>query len=399
MPAVLPEKWDVLVIGAGAAGMMCAAQAAYRGRRTLLVDKAKRPGRKILMSGGGRCNFTNLYTAPEKYLSQNPHFIKSALSQYTQWDFIELVKRYRIPFHEKTLGQLFCDDKAQAIVDLLVQECELAGVNWLMEQDIQTIRKHDNGLFEIQSATKLWHAESLVIASGGLSIPSMGSSPFAYHIAEQFGIAIHPTRAGLVPLTWDKPDKDRFADLSGVSTASEIRFTDTRFQEDILFTHRGLSGPAVLQISSYWQPGKPLIIDFLPHVPLLETLQTLRQDGQGGKLLRTVLQNLLPKRMVEALIPEGLLAKTLANLSKAEQQTLHTLLQEWVVQPNGTEGYRTAEVTLGGVDTNALSSKTMEARKIPGLYFIGEAVDITGWLGGYNFQWAWSSGYVAGQNA
>lgn len=399
MAAALAEKWDVVVIGAGAAGMMCAAQAASRGRRTLLIDKAKRPGRKILMSGGGRCNFTNLYAAPEKYLSHNPHFIKSALSQYTQWDFIELVKRYRIPFHEKTLGQLFCDDKAQAIVDLLSHECELAGVHWQMEQDIRAIRQHDNGRFDIQSATQAWSTESLVIATGGLSIPSMGSSPFAYHIAEQFGIALHPTRAGLVPLTWDKPDKDIFAALSGISTTSEVGFQDVLFQEDILFTHRGLSGPAILQISSYWQPGNPLSINFLPNCPLLDMLQTLKQEGQGGKLLKTVLYQMLPKRMVDTLLPEAVLSKTIANLSKLELQHLRAVLQEWTIQPNGTEGYRTAEVTLGGVDTSALSSKTMEARQTPGLYFIGEAVDITGWLGGYNFQWAWSSGYVAGQHA
>ncbi|TAL64586.1 MAG: NAD(P)/FAD-dependent oxidoreductase, partial [Legionella sp.] len=388
---------DVLIIGAGAAGLMCAIEAGKRGRRAVVLDHANKVGKKILMSGGGRCNFTNYYVEPSKYLSHNPHFCKSALSRYTQWDFIELVKKHRIPFHEKTLGQLFCDNKAKDIVEMLLMECAQVKSQVQLHSSIEKIQQIEQG-FKVSTNQGLYLCKSLVIASGGLSIPTMGASPFAYKVAAQFSIPVWPTRAGLVPLTLDVADKEQLAVLSGIGVDSLITTSHKEFREDLLFTHRGLSGPAILQISSYWQPGESLTINLLPELDLLDYLKSARMDNPQ-KQVNSVLCQFLPKRLVEVLTPLALLEKKLADTSNAELDYLASQFNAWKIQPNGTEGYRTAEVTLGGVDCNALSSKTMEANQVPGLYFVGEAVDVTGWLGGYNFQWAWSSGWAAGQVA
>jgi len=391
------EKFDVIVIGAGAAGMFCAAQAGQRGRRVLLLDNGKKAGRKILMSGGGRCNFTNLYTEPAAYLSHNPHFCKSALARYTQWDFIDLVSRYGIAWHEKTLGQLFCDDSAQQIVDMLLKECEAGAVTLRLRSEVLSTER-DNGGYRLQlNGAEVW-AEKLVIASGGLSMPGLGASPFGYKVAEQFGLRVYPTRAGLVPFTLHKPLLEQLSTLSGVALPATIEAQDgTLFKEAMLFTHRGLSGPAVLQISSYWQPGEFISVNLLPALALNDYLDEQR-SAHPNLSLKNSLAKILPKRLVEVLqamnsIPDV----TLKQLNSKQQAELAQLLHQWRVQPNGTEGYRTAEVTLGGVDTTQLSSKTMEARDVPGLYFIGEVADVTGWLGGYNFQWAWSSAWACAQ--
>ncbi|WP_312831295.1 NAD(P)/FAD-dependent oxidoreductase [Pantoea eucrina] len=391
------EKFDVIVIGAGAAGMFCAAQAGQRGRRVLLLDNGKKAGRKILMSGGGRCNFTNLYTEPAAYLSHNPHFCKSALARYTQWDFIDLVSRYGIAWHEKTLGQLFCDDSAQQIVDMLLKECEAGAVTLRLRSEVLSTER-DNGGYRLQlNGAEVW-AEKLVIASGGLSMPGLGASPFGYKVAEQFGLRVYPTRAGLVPFTLHKPLLEQLSTLSGVALPATIEAQDgTLFKEAMLFTHRGLSGPAVLQISSYWQPGEFISVNLLPALALNDYLDEQR-SAHPNLSLKNSLAKILPKRLVEVLqamnsIPDV----TLKQLNSKQQAELAQLLRQWRVQPNGTEGYRTAEVTLGGVDTTQLSSKTMEARDVPGLYFIGEVADVTGWLGGYNFQWAWSSAWACAQ--
>lgn len=391
------EQFDVVVIGAGAAGMFCAAQAGQLGCRVLLLDNGKKPGRKILMSGGGRCNFTNMYAEPAAYLSNNPHFCKSALARYTQWDFIDLINRYGVAYHEKTLGQLFCDDSAQQVVDLLVKECELGQVTLRLRSEVLQVEKCDEG-FELMLNGEKVSARSLVVASGGLSMPGLGASPFGYKLAEQFGLNVLPTRAGLVPFTLHKPLLEQSQTLSGVSVPASITAADgTLFREAILFTHRGLSGPAVLQISSYWQPGEYVSINLLPELDLAGFLDQQRQ-AHPNQSLKNTLALQLPKRLVEFLQSLGQLPEaTLKQLTPAQQSALVDSLQQWRVQPNGTEGYRTAEVTLGGVDTRELSSKTMEARKVPGLYFIGEVVDVTGWLGGYNFQWAWSSAWACAQ--
>jgi predicted Rossmann fold flavoprotein len=391
------EQFDVVVIGAGAAGMFCAAQAGQLGCRVLLLDNGKKPGRKILMSGGGRCNFTNMSVEPAAYLSHNPHFCKSALARYTQWDFIDLINRYGIAYHEKTLGQLFCDDSAQQVVDLLVQECELGQVVTRLRSEVLSVEKSDQG-FELALNGESVSARSLVVASGGLSMPGLGATPFGYKLAEQFGLKVLPTRAGLVPFTLHKPLLEQSQALSGVSVPAVVTAEDgTRFRESILFTHRGLSGPAILQISSYWQPGEFVSINLLPTLDLVGFLNEQRQAHPNQSLKNTLALH-LPKRLVELLQELGQLPEaTLKQLTPTQQAALVESLQDWRVQPNGTEGYRTAEVTLGGVDTKALSSKTMEASKVPGLYFIGEVVDVTGWLGGYNFQWAWSSAWACAQ--
>ncbi|WP_437614179.1 NAD(P)/FAD-dependent oxidoreductase [Erwinia sp. V71] len=391
------EKFDVIIIGAGAAGMFCAAQAGQRGRRVLLLDNGKKPGRKILMSGGGRCNFTNLYTEPAAYLSHNPHFCKSALARYTQWDFIDLVNRHGIAWHEKTLGQLFCDDSAQQIVDLLVKECQQANVVMRLRSEVLSVVRDDSG-YTLQLNGAEVQAEKLVIASGGLSMPGLGASPFGYKVAEQFGLNVFPTRAGLVPFTLHKPLLDHLQTLSGVSLPTVMTAQDgTVFKEAMLFTHRGLSGPAVLQLSSYWQPGEFVEINLSPQQDL-EALLNDERSAHPNQSLKNTLAKVLPKRLIEVLQMLGTVPDvTLKQLNSRQQSELVTALHQWRVQPNGTEGYRTAEVTLGGVDTTLLSSKTMEARDVPGLYFIGEVVDVTGWLGGYNFQWAWSSAWACGQ--
>ncbi|KAA5969123.1 MULTISPECIES: NAD(P)/FAD-dependent oxidoreductase [unclassified Pantoea] len=391
------EQFDVIIIGAGAAGLFCAAQAGQRGRRVLLLDNGKKPGRKILMSGGGRCNFTNLYTEPAAYLSHNPHFCKSALARYTQWDFIDLVNRHGIAWHEKTLGQLFCDDSAQQIVDLLMAECDRGNVTLRLRSEVLSVTRDERG-YTLQLNGSTVQAEKLVIASGGLSMPGLGASPFGYKIAEQFGLSVFPTRAALVPFTLHKPLLEQLQTLSGVALDTTIDAGDgTRFKEAMLFTHRGLSGPAVLQISSYWQPGEFVTVDLSPATPLAPFL-TAQRDAHPNLSLKNSLAKILPKRLVEVLQALNVVPDvTLKQLNSRQQTELAQTLHAWRIQPNGTEGYRTAEVTLGGVDTTQLSSKTMEARAVPGLYFIGEVADVTGWLGGYNFQWAWSSAWACAQ--
>ncbi|WEF28373.1 NAD(P)/FAD-dependent oxidoreductase [Klebsiella aerogenes] len=391
------ERFDAIVIGAGAAGMFCAAQAGQLGCRVLLLDNGKKPGRKILMSGGGRCNFTNMYVEPAAYLSQNPHFCKSALARYTQWDFIELVGKYGIAWHEKTLGQLFCDDSAEQIVNLLLSECEKGGVQIRLRSEILSVERDEQG-YTLQVNGETLAAKKLVIASGGLSMPGLGASPFGYKVAEQFGLKVLPTRAGLVPFTLHKPLLEQLQVLSGVSVPSTICAENgTVFRENLLFTHRGLSGPAVLQISSYWQPGEFVAVNLLPDCNLEEFLDEQRAAHPNQSLKNTLAMQ-LPKRLVECLQQLGQIPDvTLKQLNVRDQQALVETLTAWRVQPNGTEGYRTAEVTLGGVDTHELSSRTMEARKASGLYFIGEVMDVTGWLGGYNFQWAWASAAACAQ--
>lgn len=389
---------DIIIVGAGAAGLMCAIEAGKRGRRVIILDHANKVGKKILMSGGGRCNFTNYHINPDCYISHNPHFCKSALSRYTQWDFIELVQRHKIPYHEKTLGQLFCDHKSKDIVEMLLHECEQANIKIHLETHIQKLGQLKDYHFKVITNKSESQCESLIIASGGLSIPTMGASPFAYKIAEQFGINVWPTRAGLVPVTLHLADKEKFAALSGVSIDALVSNDKIRFRENILFTHRGMSGPAILQISSYWQPGEIIHINLLPEIDLFEQLKQAQQR-QSQKQLQTYLADYLPKRVLEIFINNHLLNMKLVEISHYDFKLITTQLQDWQLKPNGTEGYRTAEITLGGVDCDALSSKTFEAKTVAGLYFIGEAIDVSGWLGGYNFQWAWSSGWAAGQVA
>ncbi|MUL09108.1 NAD(P)/FAD-dependent oxidoreductase [Aliivibrio fischeri] len=392
------KKVDVVVIGAGAAGLMCAAEAAKRGRSVLVVDHAKKPGRKILISGGGRCNFTNYDVTATNYVCQNPHFVKSALSQYTNWDFISLISKYGIEFEERDHGQLFCVDSAKEIVDMLLKECELVGVNYRYRCEISHIEKTDTGFTLMLDSDEL-ACESLVVATGGLSMPKLGATPFGYQIAEQFGLSMVPTTAGLVPFTLHKEDKEAFSELSGIAIPVVVESENgSSFKENLLFTHRGLSGPSILQISSYWKAGQKVTIDLLPNDDLSEELDKMRESNPNQSI-KNSLAKLLPKRVVETLLNKTIFnERSLKQVNPKEQQELCSLLHKWQVLPNGTEGYRTAEVTLGGVNTDELSSKTMESKKVPGLYFVGEVMDVSGWLGGYNFQWAWSSGYVAGIN-
>jgi len=386
---------DVLVVGAGASGLLCAIEAGKRGRRVLVLDHANKVGKKILMSGGGRCNFTNYHVGPENFLSGNPHFCKSALSRFTQWDFLALVEKHGIPYHERGHGQLFCTESAKDIVNMLLAECADAKVAIRLDTKITAIRK-ENGGFVVSAGTGRFSSGSLVVACGGLSIPKIGASPLGYQIARQFGIPVVATRAGLVPLTLQPIDKDRFGPLSGIAVFSEVSTGRQVFRENLLFTHRGLSGPAILQISSYWNPGDAITINLLPGFDLPEHLREQRQH-KAKNTVRLCLERHLPRRLLACFIPEEVLGKPLADCSDLQLDSVAGQLQQWAIKPNGTEGYRTAEVTLGGVDCSALSSKTMAAMHCPGLYFIGEVVDVTGWLGGYNFQWAWSSGWCAGQ--
>lgn len=389
------KKTDVVIIGAGAAGLFCAAQLGQAGKNVVVLDSGKKIGRKILMSGGGFCNFTNLYVTPQHYLSQNRHFVKSALARYTNWDFIGLVAQYGITYHEKELGQLFCDKGAEQIVQMLQSECDKGKVDIQLRQAVVSVEKVANH-FEIQTASETYQTQHLVIATGGLSMPALGASPFGYKVAEQFGIPVIAPRASLVPFTWKESDKP-FATLSGIAlpvTASNDRIS---FSNQMLFTHRGLSGPAMLQISNYWQMGEAVDIDLLPAENILDILQELRQSSPKLQL-KTVLNRYLPKKLVELWFEQHLLKdQVIAQLSKAELQHLDQFIHHWQFIPNGTEGYRTAEVTMGGVDTDHISSKTMEVKSISGLYFIGEVLDVTGWLGGYNFQWAWSSAYACAE--
>jgi predicted Rossmann fold flavoprotein len=389
---------DIIVIGAGAAGMMCAIEAGKRGRSVVILDHANKAGKKILMSGGGRCNFTNYDIQPEKYLSNNPHFCKSALSRYTQWDFITLVKKHNIPFHEKTKGQLFCDGKSSDILNLLFRECDENNVVLQLKTSVLSLKKLQSPTtgFHLSTNNGEWTCESLVIATGGLSIPTMGATPFGYHVAKQFDIAVHPTRAGLVPLTLHLDDKEKLSALAGISIDCVVATQKTEFEEALLFTHRGLSGPAILQLSSYWHPGEPIRLNLLPSHDTTVLLKEAIRDAPQQRL-KTTLSEYLPKRLVITLLDESLANRKLCTLSQTEQTAIANLIHRWALKPNGTEGYRTAEVTLGGVDCDMLSSQTMETKKVKGLYFIGEVQDVSGWLGGYNFQWAWASGWAAGQ--
>lgn len=390
-------KRDVIIIGAGAAGLFCAAQAAQRGCDVEVIDHAKKVGRKILMSGGGRCNFTNMYASHENYLCQNPHFCKSALSRYTQWDFISLVAEYGIPYHEKTLGQLFCDNSASDIVDLLLSECEKYGAKVTTRCEILNLEKREEG-YALNTSLGEYQCNKLVIATGGLSMPKLGATPFGYQVAEQFGINVLPTRAGLVPFTLHDKDKAQLAPLSGVAVDCYASSQNTGFREAMLFTHRGLSGPAMLQVSSFWEAGDTLTIDLLPTEDATEALFVQQKESPDTQL-STCLSKFYPKRVAQTLIEmNGWANKPVKQFTHKEIEAIGSMLNNWQVKPNGTEGYRTAEVTLGGVDTDALSSKTMMAKQVDGLYFIGEVVDVTGWLGGYNFQWAWSSAWAAAQD-
>lgn len=390
------QQVDVVIIGAGAAGLFCAAEAGKRGRLVLVLDHAKKVGRKILMSGGGRCNFTNMYASPENFLSDNPHYCKSALSRYTQWDFVALVEKYHIKYHEKTLGQWFCDDSAKDIVNLLLAECRQDNVRIQTSTSIMNIEKVSAG-FQLKTSQGQIICESLVVATGGLSMPKLGASPFGYQLAEQFGLSVKATRAGLVPFTLHEQDKHVLAELSGISINASAECNNTVFNENILFTHRGLSGPAVLQISNYWFPGQEVLFNLFPNGDLAtELLQ--KQTSNPEAQLSTVLSQFYSKRFVQtALAYFNIQNKPLKQYQGNQLQNVAAAFENWSIKPNGTEGYRTAEVTLGGVDTDQLSSKTMMAKDVEGLFFIGEVVDVTGWLGGYNFQWAWSSGWVAGQ--
>jgi hypothetical protein len=389
---------DVLIIGAGAAGLMCAIAAGQRGRRVLVVDHANKVGKKILMSGGGRCNFTNLGVTPGQYLSANPHFAKSALARYTPFDFIALVEKHGIAYHEKELGQLFCDDSSKQIVRMLLDECVVAGVTVEANCGVQRVRKTPEG-FSVFTARGEVHAQSLVVASGGLSIPSMGASGFGYELARQFGHEVLPIRAGLVPLTLSGKHQEHYQDLAGVALpAVEARVGKQSFRAGLLFTHRGISGPAILQISSYWQPGDDLRIDLLPDQDVGAWLIEQRAARPAAEL-KTVLGDALPKRLAQRLCEQWFESRPMRQYREAELTQIGAQLNAWPIIASGTEGYRTAEVTLGGVDTDGLSSSTMQSKLVPGLYFIGEVVDVTGWLGGYNFQWAWASGQAAGEVA
>ena len=390
------KKVDVIIIGASASGLMCAIEAGKRKRKVLVLDHANKAGKKILMSGGGRCNFTNYDVSAENYISHNPHFCKSALSRFTQWDFIAMVGDYKIPYHERSHGQLFCDDSAKDILNMLLDECKAASVEIKLKTNIKSVAKADNGRFIIISDTEKISAESLVIATGGLSIPKIGATPFGYQIAEQFGHHVYPTYAGLVPFTLQPGDKEKLSPLSGIAVEAVVKNDRQSFREAILFTHRGLSGPVILQMSSYWHPGEAVEINLLPDVDLFEFLLQKQKEGSQQRV-KSVLATLLPQRLIAALVDEGIMDKSFQDTPHAHFKQVASQLQKWRVSPNGTEGYRTAEVTLGGVDCNELSSKTMQSNKIAGLYFVGEVMDVTGWLGGYNFQWSWSSGWCAGQ--
>ncbi|MDD5411293.1 MAG: NAD(P)/FAD-dependent oxidoreductase [Methylobacter sp.] len=386
---------DVIIIGAGASGLMCAIEAGKRGRKVLVLDHANKAGKKILMSGGGRCNFTNYSIEPDNYISHNPHFCKSALSRYTQWDFLALIGRYQIPFHERDHGQLFCNESALDILNMLLAECDKAGVIVQLNTRIESVERLADR-FHLKTSNGSFICQSLVVATGGLSIPKMGATPFGYKIAQQFGINVLPTSAGLVPFTLQPEDKEKFSALSGIAVPCVVSNKRQSFSENVLFTHRGLSGPAILQISSYWRAGEEIVINLLPQVNLDAELKSKRQQKIKSKL-KTILEGYLPKRLVSSFLPEDLLDLSIQDVSDKQIQQVTDQIHNWTIKPNSTEGYRTAEVTSGGVDCDAVSSKTMECKQVPGLYFIGEVLDVTGWLGGYNFQWAWSSAWCAGQ--
>ncbi len=384
-------KQDVIIIGGGAAGLICAIEAGKRGRSALVIERGDAIGKKILISGGGRCNFTNTYTAPESYISSNPDFARSALARYTPQDFISLVESHGISYHEKKLGQLFCDGSARAIVEMLAAECAAAGVEIRAGCAISAVRASAG--FEVETSQGTYESDALVVATGGLSIAKIGATDLGYRLAQQFGLKIVGPRPGLVPLTFAGDDHQFFADLSGASLDAVVKHGDQAFRENILFTHRGLSGPAILQISSYWSPGETLEIDLLPAKPALEPLAA----DSDGRELSTILSEQLPRRFAQSWSARYIPPLPFNRYSARQRADIEGRLHAWQLRPAGTEGFVKAEVTVGGVDTNELSSKTMEARRLPGLFFIGEVVDVTGWLGGFNFQWAWASGYAAGQ--
>jgi predicted Rossmann fold flavoprotein len=387
---------DIVILGAGAAGLMCAGIAGQRGRSVMLLEQARAPGEKIRISGGGRCNFTNLHTTPANFLSQNPQFCKSALKGFTQQDFIALVEKYRIAYHEKTRGQLFCDGSSQQIIDMLLDENRRGDVQMRLGVGILGVTKNESG-FVVATDQGEYRGQSLVIATGGPSIPKMGASAFGYKLAQQFGLKMIAPRAALVPLTFDVAALAQFKDLAGVAVDAVVSVGKTKFDEALLFTHRGLSGPAVLQISSYWRDGLDVVIDMAPTRDVLAALKDARRERPRQELA-TVLGDILPKRLAQMVADRIVGPPRLADFSDKLLASVAAAVKEWRVRPNGTEGYRTAEVTLGGVDTTELSSKTFEATSVPGLYFIGEVIDVTGHLGGFNFQWAWSSGVAAGRH-
>ncbi|ABA56689.1 HI0933-like protein [Nitrosococcus oceani ATCC 19707] len=387
--------WDVVIIGGGAAGLMCAIEAGKRQRRVLLIEHSNRVGKKILMSGGGRCNFTNLHVRPDNFLSANPHFCKSALARYSPWDFIAMVERHGIAYHEKESGQLFCNQSSKLIVNMLVAECQQVGVRIELGSKVTTVKHRFPG-FALETSLGSVQASALVIASGGLSIPKMGASGFGYELAKRFGHRILATRPALVPLIFTEEDLEQYRDLSGIGLLAEVGCNNQYFTGGMLFTHRGISGPAILQISSYWQLSDELGINLLPGTDVLAWL-TERQRSRPSAELRTVLAKCLPKRLAQRLCKLVFGSFPLRQYSPLELRAVAERLQYWRFYPKGTEGYRTAEVTLGGVNTDELSSATMASKKVPGLYFIGEVVDVTGHLGGFNFQWAWASGHAAGQ--
>lgn len=398
--------FDVIIIGAGASGLMCAIEAGKRGRKVLLIEHAKRIGQKIIMSGGGRCNFTNLYIEPSNYLCSNPHFVKSALSRFTQWDFIALVDKHKISWHERDHGQLFCDDSAKQIVQMLLDESKAAGVTIKTQCEVLKQQQLADDHFSIETTQGNFECQSLVVATGGLSLPKLGASPFAYQLAEQYNLPIKATRAGLVPFTLQPLLKEKLADLSGISfpaSATVIKKEATKkdrpvsFKEALLFTHRGLSGPVILQISNYWQPGDIFTLNLLPNDDLFSVLTQMQQE-RPEVALKTLLSQHLPKRVVESLLAlADIESRPLKQFNNKELQQVADLFHQWQPQINGTEGYRTAEVTLGGIDTDVISSKNMQCKSVKGLYFIGEALDVSGWLGGFNFAWCWSCGWAAGQ--
>jgi predicted Rossmann fold flavoprotein len=393
----MTEQFDVIVVGAGAAGMMSAIEAGKRGRKVLLVDHAKKIGEKIRISGGGRCNFTNIHTHPSKFISNNPKFVISALKQYTQNNFIDLIKKHNIKFHEKKLGQLFCDESAQQIIDMLLLECEMAKVVLKKDTTIDDIDKQDDNYFIVVGSDK-YFSQSLIIATGGLSIPKIGASKFGYDIAQKFGLKVIETLPALVPLTFSEKILEICKELTGLSVEAVVSFKKTFFEEGMLFTHRGLSGPSILQISSYWKLGDNIKVNLSPKLDVDKFLND-RKISSPKQDIGIIVSEILPKRLAHIICNENNVNGNICELSNKVLTSLSNSINAWVINPIGTEGYRTAEVTLGGIDTEEISSKTMMSNKHPGLFFIGEVVDVTGHLGGYNFQWAWSSGYVAGQYA
>jgi predicted Rossmann fold flavoprotein len=386
-------RFDAVIIGAGAAGLMCGRTAGQRGRKILILDHAPEVGRKIAISGGGRCNFTNLRVEPGNYVSANPHFSRSALSRFTPSDFVKLVEKHGIAYHEKEAGRLFCDDRAQRIVELLMAECRAGGVTIKTGCAVRRIVKQDG--FQVQSDAGTFVAPSLVVATGGLSYPQTGATGFGYAIAEQFGLAVIPCRPALVPLTYRPADRRRFAGMAGISVTATVSSGDPTFTDALLFTHKGLSGPAILQLSSYWSPGRPVTIDLLPHLRLDEAIPRWR-TGRPKAELKTLLRDHLPERLVHCFLGLHGPSRPVRQLDARDAAALGRIFHEWQLLPGGTEGYGKAEVTCGGVDTRGVSSRTFESRKVPGLYFVGEVLDVTGWLGGFNLQWAWASGHCAG---